>query len=53
MGKKRTHAETTDGFTKPPPDKNRTDVKGDKKDKRKNGEHKARSALVGGCDTRC
>ncbi|KAF2833169.1 CBF-domain-containing protein [Ophiobolus disseminans] len=47
MGKKRTHAETKDGFTKPSPEKNRTGVKSDRKDKdkRKNGEHKARSAL--------
>jgi ribosome biogenesis protein MAK21 len=46
MGKKRTHAETKDGFAKPPPDTSRTSVKTDKKDKRKNGEQKARSALV-------
>jgi len=46
MGKKRTHDETKDGFAKPSPDKNRTGVKADKKDRRKNGEHKARSALV-------
>jgi ribosome biogenesis protein MAK21 len=45
MGKKRTHAETKDGFAKPPPDSNRTSVKGDK-DKRKHGDQKARSALV-------
>lgn len=38
MGKKRTHAETKDGFTKPPPDKNRVSVKNDRKEKRKNGE---------------
>jgi ribosome biogenesis protein MAK21 len=46
MGKKRTHAETKDGLAKPSPDTNRTSVRSDKKDKRKNGEHKARSALV-------
>ncbi|KAJ4367667.1 RNA-binding ribosome biosynthesis protein mak21 [Neocucurbitaria cava] len=47
MGKKRTHAETKDGFTKPPPDKNRLSVKNDKKDKRKNGEvQKPRSQLL-------
>ncbi|KAH7080249.1 CBF/Mak21 family-domain-containing protein [Paraphoma chrysanthemicola] len=46
MGKKRTHAETKDGFAKPPPDANRQSVKSDKKEKRKNGEHKARSALL-------
>jgi ribosome biogenesis protein MAK21 len=49
MGKKRTHAETKDGFAKPPPDTNRAGVKSDKKDQRKNGERKARSALVGQC----
>jgi ribosome biogenesis protein MAK21 len=46
MGKKRTHAETKDGFTKPPPDSSRTSVKSDRKDKRKDGEHKVRSVLV-------
>ncbi|KAL6706480.1 RNA-binding ribosome biosynthesis protein mak21 [Coniothyrium glycines] len=47
MGKKRTHAETKDGFTKPPPDKNRTGLKYDKFDKRKAGEvGKARSQLL-------
>jgi ribosome biogenesis protein MAK21 len=46
MGKKRTHAETKDGFAKPPPDKNRTGVKSDKKDKRASGESKKQSALV-------
>jgi hypothetical protein len=49
MGKKRTHAETKDGFAKPPPDTNQTSLKGDKKDQRKNGERKARSALVSEC----
>jgi ribosome biogenesis protein MAK21 len=53
MGKKRTHAETKDGFAKPPPDTNRTAVKSDKKDKRKNGEHKARSTLVSDRIRRC
>jgi ribosome biogenesis protein MAK21 len=46
MGKKRTHAETKDGFAKPPPDSTRASVKTDKKDKRKSGDGKARSALV-------
>ncbi|KAK1915535.1 hypothetical protein P3342_003345 [Pyrenophora teres f. teres] len=47
MGKKRTHAETKDGFTKPSPDKNRVSAKGDKKDKRKPVEEKkARSQLL-------
>ncbi|CAO2650333.1 Nn.00g016250.m01.CDS01 [Neocucurbitaria sp. VM-36] len=47
MGKKRTHAETKDGFTKPPPDKNRLSVKNDRKDKRKNGDvQKPRSQLL-------
>lgn len=46
MGKKRTHAETKDGFTKPPPGKDR--VKHDKKDARKGGDGgKKRSTLVG------
>ncbi|KAF2240524.1 CBF-domain-containing protein [Trematosphaeria pertusa] len=40
MGKKRTHAETKDGFTKPPPDKGRLSSKNDKKDPRWNGERK-------------
>lgn len=46
MGKKRTHAETKDGFTKPPTDKGRPGVNSDRKDHRKNGEHKQRSALL-------
>ncbi|OAL50617.1 CBF-domain-containing protein [Pyrenochaeta sp. DS3sAY3a] len=47
MGKKRTHAETKDGFTKPPPDKNRMSVKNDRKDKRKSGDgHAARAQLL-------
>ncbi|KAF1831488.1 CBF-domain-containing protein [Decorospora gaudefroyi] len=47
MGKKRTHAETKDGFTKPSPDKNRVSAKHEKKDKRKNGEEKkSRSQLL-------
>ena len=47
MGKKRTHAETKDGFTKPPPDKGRVVAHQDKKDKRKNGEEKRpKAALV-------
>jgi ribosome biogenesis protein MAK21 len=47
MGKKRTHAETKDGFTKPPPDKSRLSAKHDKKDKRKNGETRShKNALV-------
>ncbi|KAF1943259.1 CBF-domain-containing protein [Clathrospora elynae] len=51
MGQKRTHAETQDGSTKPPPDKNknRPGVKNDRKDrdKRKNGEvPKSRSQLL-------
>jgi ribosome biogenesis protein MAK21 len=47
MGKKRTHAETKDGFTKPFPDKNRMSAKNDKKDKRKDGgKEKSRSQLV-------
>jgi hypothetical protein len=45
MGKKRTHAETKDGFTKPPPAQDR--VKNDRKDARKGGDAgKKRSALV-------
>lgn len=45
MGKKRTHAETKDGFAKPPPGQDR--VKKDKKDARKGGDGgKKRSALV-------
>jgi len=45
MGKKRTHAETKDGFTKPPSGQDR--VKNDKKDARKGGDAgKKRSALV-------
>jgi ribosome biogenesis protein MAK21 len=49
MGKKRTHAETKDGFNKPPPEHNRVSVKHDRKDKRRNGEvHKSRAQLV--CD---
>ncbi|KAG9197618.1 hypothetical protein G6514_001230 [Epicoccum nigrum] len=45
MGKKRTHAETKDGFTKPPPAQDR--VKNDKKDARKGGDAgKKRSALL-------
>jgi ribosome biogenesis protein MAK21 len=55
MGKKRTHAETKDGFTKPSPDKSRMSAKNDKKDgarndkkdKRKDGDDKkSRSQLV-------
>lgn len=55
MGKKRTHAETKDGFTKPSPDKSRMSAKNgtkdgarnDKKDQRKDGESKkSRSQLV-------
>jgi ribosome biogenesis protein MAK21 len=47
MGKKRSHAETKDGFAKPSPDKNRLSAKHDQKDKRKNGETKhPKSALV-------
>jgi ribosome biogenesis protein MAK21 len=55
MGKKRTHAETKDGFTKPSPDKNRVSAKNDrkdgarndKKDKRNDGDaKKPRSQLV-------
>ncbi|KNG48697.1 ccaat enhancer-binding protein zeta [Stemphylium lycopersici] len=39
MGKKRTHAETKDGFTKPSSDKKRLSAKNDKKhDKRKDGD---------------
>ncbi|KAF1951429.1 CBF-domain-containing protein [Byssothecium circinans] len=47
MGKKRTHAETRDGFTKPSPDRNRV-AKHDKKDrdKRKNGEARPKPALL-------
>jgi ribosome biogenesis protein MAK21 len=45
MGKKRTHAETKDGFTKPPPAQDR--VKNDRKDARKGGDAgKKRSALI-------
>ncbi|XPS97769.1 RNA-binding ribosome biosynthesis protein mak21 [Ascochyta lentis] len=45
MGKKRTHAETKDGFTKPPSGQDR--VKNDKKDTRKGGDAgKKRSALI-------
>ncbi|KAJ8110584.1 hypothetical protein OPT61_g6613 [Boeremia exigua] len=45
MGKKRTHAETKDGFTKPSPGQDR--VKNDKKDARKGGDAgKKRSALI-------
>ncbi|KAF2463219.1 CBF-domain-containing protein [Lindgomyces ingoldianus] len=40
MGKKRTHAETKNGFTKPPPDKDRMSHKDKKKERRKNGEEK-------------
>ncbi|RYN83891.1 Ribosome biogenesis protein [Alternaria alternata] len=55
MGKKRTHAETKDGFTKPSPDKSRMSAKNgtkdgarnDKKDQRKDGEgKKSRSQLL-------
>jgi ribosome biogenesis protein MAK21 len=49
MGKKRTHAETRDGFTKPSPDKNRIakhDRKDKDKDRRKNGDLKQKAALV-------
>ncbi|CAN9145420.1 unnamed protein product [Alternaria alternata] len=55
MGKKRTHAETKDGFTKPSPDKSRMSAKNgtkdgarnDKKDQRKDGESKKlRSQLL-------
>jgi ribosome biogenesis protein MAK21 len=50
MGKKRTHAETKDGFTKPSPEKNRMSAKNDKNgknDKRKDGEKgKPRLQLV-------
>lgn len=51
MGKKRTHAETKDGFTKPPPPDNPNRVtintdKKDKRDKRKNGEDKKRKAVL-------
>jgi len=47
MGKKRTHAETKDGFAKPSPAKSRLSAKPDKKDQRKNGETKhPKSALV-------
>lgn len=53
MGKKRTHAETKDGFTKPSPDKGRVNAKHDKKDKRKNGETiQQRSAPVCCCATK-
>jgi len=49
MGKKRTHAETKDGFTKPSSDKNRLSAKNDKKhDKRKDGDgKKSQPQLVG------
>ncbi|KAF2003343.1 CBF-domain-containing protein [Amniculicola lignicola CBS 123094] len=40
MGKKRTHAETKDGFTKPPPDKDSVRARNEPKDARKNGEWK-------------
>jgi ribosome biogenesis protein MAK21 len=56
MGKKRTHAETKDGFTKPPPPDNpnrvtiNTDRK-DKRDKRKNGDDKKRKAVLVRYDT--
>ncbi|KAF2794884.1 CBF-domain-containing protein [Melanomma pulvis-pyrius CBS 109.77] len=47
MGKKRTHAETKDGFTKPPPGKDRVTVHHkDKKDKRKNSEDKRKKAVL-------
>jgi ribosome biogenesis protein MAK21 len=47
MGKKRTRAETKDGFTKPPPDKDRMIHKKENRDKRKNGEtKKPRATLV-------
>ncbi|KAF2735205.1 CBF-domain-containing protein [Polyplosphaeria fusca] len=47
MGKKRTHAETKDGFTKkPPPDKDRMSHKKENKDKRKNGEVKKQKAAL-------
>lgn len=46
MGKKRTHAETKDGFTKPPPDKDRMSA-AKQKEKRKNGEdRRPKAALV-------
>jgi ribosome biogenesis protein MAK21 len=48
MGKKRTHAETKDGATKPAPDKNRMSAKNDKKDKREDGKKGSKRAqLVG------
>ncbi|KAJ4296379.1 RNA-binding ribosome biosynthesis protein mak21 [Kalmusia sp. IMI 367209] len=46
MGKKRTHAETKDGPTRPPPDKSRLSAKHDRKDARKNGEARPRAALL-------
>ncbi|KAF2105850.1 CBF/Mak21 family-domain-containing protein [Lophiotrema nucula] len=48
MGKKRTHAETKDGFTKPPPDKDRMSHRKEHKDKdkRKNGEVKAQKPAL-------
>ena len=46
MGKKRTHAETKDGPSRPAPDKSRVSATHDKKDARKNGEAKSRLNLV-------
>ncbi|ORY13716.1 CBF/Mak21 family-domain-containing protein [Clohesyomyces aquaticus] len=48
MGKKRTHAETKDGFTKPPPDKDRMRANDTdrKKEKRKNGEDKRKKPVL-------
>ncbi|PSN59746.1 CBF-domain-containing protein [Corynespora cassiicola Philippines] len=45
MGKKRTHAETKDGFTKPPPDKDRMSA-AKQKEKRKNGEDRRPKAAL-------
>lgn len=50
MGKKRTHDETRDGFTKPSPAKSRIAKPHERKDKdtdkRRNGEGKPKAALV-------
>lgn len=46
MGKKRTHAETKDGFTKPSPDKHRVSAKNEKKDQRKNTDGKKAQAQL-------
>jgi ribosome biogenesis protein MAK21 len=48
MGKKRTHAETKDGFAKPSPDHARLSAKHDTKDRKDRQEKRKKSALVRG-----